>query len=460
MKPDAFLLVALSATLCLASPASRAASDSPAPRPNIVMIFMDDMGHGDLSCYGSTRNQTPRIDRLAAEGIRFTNFYVSAGICAPSRGSLITGCYQPRNGVLTNGYEMRPGKYTFAELLRDAGYAAGMVGKWHVGEGASRPLAQGFGSYFGLPVSNDYYMPKTVGGVPTRCTEGMDAAWKLHKDAATLWDIPLYRNDEIIERPVNQVTLTDRYTDEAIQFIKANKEGPFFLYLAHAMVHVPLFVPDRFYDPDPHKAFSRTMAHVDESIGRVLDALDEEGLRDNTLVFFTSDNGPWQKFEHHAGEAGPLRGAKMSSFEGGIRMPAIARWPARIKSGAICDAIAGTVDLLPTFAELAGRGEPLPHKIDGISLVRLLDDPEAPSPRDFWFIWNLDELVGARRGPWKLLKGQLYNLSEDIGETTDVAAAHPEVVTELKAAMDKAYAEMQADVTAEIGKWQNLRRKD
>jgi arylsulfatase A-like enzyme len=273
---------------------------------------------------------------------------------------------------------------------------------------------------------------------------------------ATLWNIALLDGEEVIERPVNQVTLTDRYTDRALSFIRANRDGPFFLYLAYAMPHVPLFVPDRFYDPDPRKAYAQVVAHIDECVGRILDALEAEGIDENTLVIFTSDNGPWAKYGHHAGSADPLRGAKFSCFEGGVRMPGIMRWPGRIKAGRVSDEVVGMIDMLPTLAELGGRTEALPSKIDGRSIAPILADPEARSPHPVYFYWSGDRLVGVRKGKWKVYQNCLYDLGADMGETTDLSEKHPDVYGELLDTMSRAETEMKADVIEKFGEWRTI----
>ncbi len=426
-----------------------AGPSAPAPT-NFLVIFCDDLGYRDLSCYGSPHIRTPHLDRLAAQGMRFTDFYSAYCVCSASRASLLTGCYQPRvsmPGVLgpRTKIGLHPDEVTIADLLKTKGYATMCIGKWHVGDTPETlPAAQGFDHYFGLPYSNDMARQKGWGNNPP----DLDKIWKLKK-----WDIynnNLYRDREPFEGPVNQTTLTDRYTLEALKFIRASRGRPFFLYLAHTMPHVPLFVSDERYDPDPGKAYQLTIEHLDASVGQILKALDELGLADDTLVVFTSDNGPWLSKKHHAGSALPLRAGKGTTFEGGMRVPGILRWPKRIRPGRTCRQVAGTIDLLPTFAAIAGAKLPAGRPIDGLDIGALLDDPETGSPHDkagyFYYKNNRPEAI--RMGKWKLHLGkktELYDLRADIGEENNVADANPGVVQRLQEAARKYDAELQAN---------------
>ena len=324
------------------------------------------------------------------------------------------------------------------EVLKQKGYATACVGKWHLGHHAKfLPTNQGFDSYFGVPYSND------MDGVRGK-NRGLDHTWS--KNDFTPWNVPLMRDTQIIERPAEQTTLTKRYTDEAVKFIKssASAKKPFFLYMPHTMPHVPLFVSKDFYDPDPKSAYKKTIAEIDWSVGQVLKALKDAGVDDNTLVVFTTDNGPWHGKGNQAGSAKPLRGAKFSTFEGGMRVPCIMRWPGKIKAGTTCDEIAGTIDLLPTFATIAGAKTPTDRVIDGLDITALLTSDDAKSPRDAYFFYRGNQLQAVRSGQWKLhlprqanrrnkavTTGQLYDLSADIGESKNVADAHPDVVKRL-----------------------------
>src|SRR6056297_2313875 len=335
-----------------------AATARAAETPNVVIIFMDDHGYGDLGCYGSSDIKTPHIDTLARDGMKFTSFYSAYCVCSASRASLLTGCYQPRismPGVLgpRSGVGLHPDETTIAEVLKTKGYATMCIGKWHVGDKPQTlPTNQGFDHYYGLPYSNDMARMPGWGNGPA----DLDKIWKLKK-----WDI--YNNDLLrdatsIESPVNQITLTKRYTEQAVNFIKDNQERPFLLYMPHTMVHVPLFVTDDLWIEDPQQAYRITMKHVDWSVGEVLNTLEEVGVADNTLVVFTSDNGPWLSKKHHGGSAGPLRAGKGTTWEGGMRVPGLFRWPGVIPAGTVTEQVAGTVDLLPTLAAITGAKLP------------------------------------------------------------------------------------------------------
>lgn len=415
-------------------------------RPNILLINCDDLGYGDLGCYGSARNDTPRVDRLAAEGVRFTNFYMASPVCSASRAAMLTGCYPPRIGfdkhmVLWPGQAngLNPAERTLAGQLKQAGYATGMVGKWHCGDQpAFLPTAHGFDTYFGLPYSNDM----------GRQVSGLDRP-----------PLPLLRDATVVEEQPDQRGLTERYTDEALRFIHANastgaaQARPFFLYLAHMYVHVPLFVPKPFLDASRNGAYGGAVACIDWSTGVLMDALERLGLADNTLVVFTSDNGSRNGVE--GGSNHPCRGIKASTLDGGLRVPCIMRWPGRIKAGRTCDALARSIDFLPTFSRLANVPPP-ERKIDGVDVSPLLLDEQAAPPNDtFAYYWN-SELAAIRVGDWKLhfhLSGWgtenepqrerlLYNLAEDMGETTNVYDRHPDVVRRLEAAADRIRAEL------------------
>lgn len=430
--------------IALAPPLATAAE-----KPNVIIVFADDQGYQDLGCFGSPNIKTPNIDRMAGDGMRFTSFYSAYCVCSASRASLMTGCYQPRlsmPGVLgpRSRVGLHPDEVTIADLLKTVGYATQMVGKWHLGDKPrTLPTAQGFDHYFGLPYSNDMARMKGWGNNAS----DLDKIWKLKK-----WDIynnDLYRDKNSVESPVNQVTLTDRYTEEALKFIRDNRKRPFFLYFAHAMPHVPLFVPDERYDPNPAKAYKLTIEHIDWSVGRILKTLDELDIADNTFVVYTSDNGPWLSKKHHGGSALPLRAGKATTYEGGMRVPGVMRWPARIPKGTVCDEVVGTIDLLPTIASLVGATLP-EHPIDGLDISKVLSDPKAPSPhrKVGYFYYRNGKVEGVRRGKWKLRPSnktsELYDLEADISESKNVAAANPQVVAELR----KLAADYDADLKA------------
>ena len=431
-KSTLFLIAAMALLIVFPGRATIAAD-----KPNFVIVYCDDLGYRDVGCFGSPNIKTPHIDRLATEGIRFTDFYSAYCVCSASRAALLTGCYQPRinmRGVLGphTRTALHPDEVTIADMLKTQGYTSACIGKWHVGDTPQTlPTAQGFDSYFGIPYSNDMARKRGWGNN----TAALDKIWR--EKAWNIYNNELYRDKKIIESPVNQVTLTKRYTEEAVKFIHANKDGPFFLYLAQTMPHVPLFVPDDRYDPDPKKAYKLTIEHIDWSVGQVLAALDELKLTENTFVVFTSDNGPWLSKQHHAGSALPLRAGKATTYEGGMRVPCVMRWPARIKAGGTCKQVASTIDLLPTFAKIVGAKLPADRPIDGRDIGALLDDPNAKSPHEeigFYYYKN-NRLEAIRLGKWKLhLKKtpELYDLRADIGESKNIATAQPEVVARLQ----------------------------
>ncbi len=408
-----------------------------AERPNFIIIFCDDQGYQDLGCFGSKHITTPHIDKLASQGIRFTDFYSAYCVCSASRASLLTGCYQPRvsmPGVLgpRSRVALHPEEVTIADMLKPLGYKSACVGKWHVGDRPETlPTGQGFDSYFGIPYSNDMARKKGWGNNPS----DLDKIWKLKK-----WDIynnELYRNTKVIESPVDQVTLTDRYTAESVEFIKENKNRPFFLYLAHTMPHVPLFVSEDRYNSDPKDAYKRTIEHIDSSVGEILKTLDDLEIAENTFIVYTSDNGPWLSKKHHGGSALPLRAGKGTTYEGGMRVPCVMRWPARIKPGQTCGQVAGTIDLLPTFAAIVGAELSPERQIDGLDIGKLLADPSAESPHDTvgYFYYRNNKPEAIRLGKWKLRlrkKPELYDLRADISESQNLAESHPEIVEKLR----------------------------
>ncbi len=403
-------------------PASGAAQNvAPRQAPNIIVIFTDDQGYGDMSVYGSKTLRTPNWERMAREGVKFSDFYVAQGICTPSRAALLTGCYPRRNtmerGVFfpNDARGLHPDEITIADLLKTRGYATACIGKWHLGDKPQfLPTRQGFDSYFGIPYSNDMGPSAKQPARPI---------------------LPLMRDEAIIEQPVQQETLTRRYTEESIRFIRDNKKRPFFLYLAHTFPHVPLFASPAFRGKSQGGLYGDAIEELDWSTGQILDALRREGLDENTLVIFTSDNGPWLQRGKDGGSAGPLRGGKLSVWEGGMRVPCLMRWPGRLPAGAVCSQLATTMDLLPTFAQLSGATVPQDRVIDGRSIWNLMTKPaSAPTPHEALFYHDSAGKLGAvRSGTWKLHleSGELYDLRADIGETQNIAAQHPEIVARL-----------------------------
>jgi arylsulfatase A len=410
-----------------------------AQKPNIVLIFIDDMGYGDIGPFGSPKNRTPNLDKMAREGMKLTSFY-AAPVCSVSRAQVLTGCYGARvsiPGVFFPGEKngINKDEHTVAELLKDQGYATMCIGKWHLGDQPEfLPTRHGFDHYFGLPYSNDMLKKAKGGTQPV---------------------VPLLRDEKIIELLTEQQQsgLTERYTDEAVKFISDNQKKPFFLYFPHTAIHTPIQPGAKFRGKSANGNVGDWIEEVDDSVGRVRATLAKLKLDKNTLVIFTSDNGPWLIKAKDSGEAGPLRGGKGSTWEGGVREPTIAAWPGKIAAGSASDAVAGTIDFLPTFVTLAGGSVPTDRKIDGKDITPLLLGKTKNSPHEARYYFNNYQLQAVRSGPWKLAiapqsegmgkAGQtipaslesprLYNLDTEVGERTDVAAAHPDVVARLKA---------------------------
>lgn len=441
MKPTTLALL-IASPFGLLSHLRAAEPLTPPGKPNIVLIFMDDMGYGDIGSFGSVKNRTPNLDRMAREGMKLTSFY-AAPVCTASRAQVLTGCYAKRVSLPDVIFPaapigLNPDEHTVAELLQSQGYATACIGKWHVGDQPEfLPTRHGFDHYFGLPYSNDM---------------GNDDDKKSKNPP-----LPLMRDAQVIETisPLAQSELTERYTDEALAFIRQNKSNPFFIYMPHTAVHIPIHPGAKFQGRSSHGTYSDWVEEVDWSVGRMLDTLRELNLAENTLVIFTSDNGPWLGLGEKSGTAGPLRGGKFSTFEGGVREPTLAWWPGKVAANSTCDAVAGNIDLLPTFASIAGASLPTDVKIDGRDLLPLLRGHTRESPREAHFYFKGNRLDAVRSGPWKLtivpqtekktkttkeskvqaepeFKPVLYNLETDIGETIDVASQHPDIVGRLQ----------------------------
>jgi arylsulfatase A-like enzyme len=439
-----------------------AAPSLAAPRqPNFVIIYADDLGWGDLGCYGNPAIRTPNLDRMAAEGMRFTDFYSAAEVCTPSRAALLTGRYPIRSGMCHNQFRvlrnrstgaLPDSEITLAELLKGRGYATGIVGKWHLGvwsvNPAGHPARHGFDFVFGLPHSNDM---NPTAAAPKGATSRLDqdAAW---------WNAPLYRGTEVIEQPADQTKLTRRYTEEAVSFIEKHKSGPFFLYFPHSFPHVPLFASAGFRGKSPRGLYGDVVEELDWSVGRVLDASKRCGIDDNTLVIFSSDNGPWLIMNQAGGSAGPLKDGKGSTWEGGMRVPGIARWPGTIPAGRVQREMATTMDLFPTFARMAGAELPKDRPLDGVDIAPLLQGTGTVR-REPFFYYRGSEIHAARIGPWKAhfltrpgygpekaeshTPPLLFNLAEDCGEKFDLAAQQPERTAEFVRALDAHHASVQ-----------------
>jgi arylsulfatase A len=425
--------------------------------PNVVIIFTDDQGYNDLSCYGSKTINTPHLDKLAAQGARFTDFHVAASVCSPSRAALLTGSYPIRTGVTgvlfpRHDIGLNPADYTIADILKAQGYATAAVGKWHLGHHPEfLPTRHGFDSYFGIPYSND--MDRSEDVPDANSIEGLDRAWR--GGHIEYWNVPLIRDEKEIERPVEQRTLTERYTREAVKFIEANADRPFFLYMPHTMPHIPLFVSDDFYTDDVNKAYKATIEEIDASVGRVMAALEAQGVADNTLVVFTTDNGPWLSKKHHGGSADPLRDGKFSVYEGGFRVPCIMRWPGKIPAGVVNDHMASTIDLLPTIANITGAKLPKGHKIDGHDITDLITgQPGATSPHEYFYFYSGKNLRAIRHGDWKVVlevKGrnakpvQLFNLKDDRVEQNNLASENANLVQKILKQGEKFDVELKAN---------------
>lgn len=448
----------LMAWLCLMPLCNRSAAAEPVARPNIVLIFVDDMGYADIGPFGATKVKTPQLDKFAAEGMKFTSFYATP-VCSMSRACLMTGCYNARvsiPGVLFPGSEigLHSDEVTLAEIVKQKGYSTICIGKWHLGHREPfLPTKQGFDSYFGIPYSNDMTLDTQHAHFAKDCVfrDGMTEAKA--RAAAIKHTVPLMRGTEVVEYPADQATLTQRYTAEATRFIREHKADPFFVYLPHTMVHVPLAASERFRGKSNHGLLGDAIEELDWSVGEIMRTLKELELDEKTLVIFTSDNGA------DSGSALPWRGKKGTNFEGGVREPCIMRWPGRIPAGSICQEITGNIDLLPTFAKLVGVEPAKDRVLDGRDITPLMFDPKSCPVRDTHLYFTAQQTLAAiRQGDWKLFlaapannapgkkkaaqKAQtgansngpvLYNLATDPGETKDVAAEHPEIVTKLQA---------------------------
>ncbi|MBM3993456.1 MAG: sulfatase [Planctomycetes bacterium] len=448
-----------------ASPASLA-GESKRP-PNIIVILADDLGYGDLGCFGNKKIKTPNLDRMARQGMRFTSFYVTEAVCSPSRASLLSGCYAVRVGLEgalnhTSRIGIHERETLLSSLCRRLGYATALFGKWHLGHLPEfNPLNRGFDEYFGIPYPND-------------CSN------KFHPIVRTFPPLPLMEGRKVVAEEPDQAQFTQQFTKRAVDFIAKNKDRPFFLYLAHVMPHVPIHASAKFRGKSAGGLYGDTVEELDWSVGEILAAVQKHGLDENTLIIFTSDNGPFLSYGNHAGSAGPLRGGKLTAFEGGVRMPCIMHWKGRIPAGKDCHEIASTIDLLPTITRLIDGKLPA-NAIDGKDIRPLMFGAKgAKSPHDALFFYNGPELHAMRSGPWKLhfphsylevagepgkdgkpsnfdklkpedlkksgIQGiasrhgyrvehcglELYNLDNDIGESRNIAKDHPDVVRRLE----------------------------
>ncbi len=430
-------------------------------KPNIVVILCDDMGYGDLGCFGAKGWQTPHIDSIAKNGVKLTDFYVAQPVCSASRAALITGCYPNRigiHGALFPHHEvgLNPSETTLAELCKSSGYATAMYGKWHLGyQKKFLPVNHGFDDYLGLPYSNDMWPHGPV-----------------HFSNAYP-ELPLIEDDEIVLRLRDQTDVTTWITERSVNFIEQHAKSPFFLYLAHPQPHVPLYISKKHRGTSAQGMYGDVMHEIDWSTGRILEALEKSGLTNDTLVIFTSDNGPWMVYGNHAGGVGPLRGTKGTCWDGGVRVPCVIQWPAKLKAGSIVSTPLMTIDLLPTIAKLIGAELPV-KKIDGRDAWPVLSGAQSePIHEAYFFYYGKNELQAMRMGKWKLqfphrwrdelvAPGKdghpgkygsgttglaLYDLSIDPGESKDLAASHPEVIAKMKSLADKKRAELGDSLT-------------
>jgi len=458
-------LIGLLLALTLGLPLAGRAAERP---PNFVIVFIDDMGYADIGPFGAQGYETPHLDRMAEEGRVFTDFYVTQAVCSASRAGLMTGCYNVRVGILgalahRANHGISAGEMTLAEVVKQKGYATACYGKWHLGHHPTfLPTSNGFDDYLGLPYSNDM--------------------WPFHPTAGDRFpNLPLIEGTRVIDADVtgeDQNQLTTRYTERAVRFIEKNKDRPFLVYVPHSMVHVPLYVSDKFRGKTERGLFGDVVAEVDWSVGQILDTLRKHQLDKNTMVIFTADNGPWLSYGDHAGSALPLREGKGTMFDGGCREPTLMWWPGRIPAGTVCREPAMTIDVLPTIAHLVGAKLP-DHTIDGKNIWPLIaGEPGAQSPHEAYFFYYGRQLQAVRMGKWKLhfphkyrtLAGRpggtggtpvpyeqaeiglaLFDLENDVGETTDVAAEHPDVVAAIRKLADRMRAELGDSATKQKG---------
>ena len=446
--------------------------------PNVIIVFIDDEGYGDVGCYGATGFETPYLDQMASKGMRFTSFYSAQAVCSASRAGLLTGCYPNRIGFSGALFPrdvvgLNPQEYTIAEMLKEQGYATACFGKWHLGwQKEFLPLQHGFDEYVGLPYSNDMWPNSNVTG--ERLPEG--------KGRGSYPELPLIEGNEVVERITSlegQDKLTTLYTEKAVDFINRNAEGPFFLYVPHTMGHIPLGVSDKFRGKSEQGLYGDVMMEIDWSVGEIMRTLEENNIIENTIVIFTTDNGPWLNFGNHGGSAGGLREGKTTCWEGGQRVPFIIHWPEKVPAGTICNKLGCAVDLLPTLAAITD-GKLSDNKIDGVDIESLFMGDFESEPREtILYYLGKNNLNAVRKGNWKLVlphtyrsydtepgndghggkriqtvleKPELYNMIRDPGEQYNVIEYHPEKLTEIMSVVEKAREELgDLNVGMELG---------
>ena len=439
LAPALLLVLTLSLLACQSPPE--------AVQPNLIVIFCDDLGYGDLGSFGHPTIRTPNLDRMAREGQKWTHFYSAASVCTPSRAALLTGRLPVRNGMMSPKHRVLfpdstsgipEAEVTLAEALRDAGYATACVGKWHLGHlPRFLPTNHGFDSYFGIPYSNDMDQTRK------------ESTRELVKTARVeYWNVPLLRDGEVVERPADQRTITRRYSEEAVRFIRKNRERPFFLYLAHNLPHVPLFASEDFLGASKRGLYGDVVEEIDHGVGQIMQALTDLGIAERSLVVFTSDNGPWLPYKEHGGSAGLLRDGKGTTWEGGMREPTIFWWPGQLESAVVME-MGSTLDLFSTFCEIAGAEVPSDRIMDSYDLSPALFGT-GESPRRSMFFYRESKLYAVRQGEFKahfitkpVYTGRLetethhdppllYHLGPDPGEQYDVARLHPDVIESIE----------------------------